>query len=69
MDNWQLISRGKVEWSAKAPNVSSSYGTLESYLDEAAEGCVVIDASEADYGAFADLVVSGPMPDCRLEKN
>ncbi len=31
------------------------------YASEAAEGCVVYDASEADSAKFISLVVSGPM--------
>ncbi len=36
------------------------------YLADAAEGCHVYDASQADYSAFASFVCSGPMLSCEL---
>jgi hypothetical protein len=67
MNSWNtpygVIGRGKAGWHAAAHNVSSSGGTLDGYLAQAAEGALVYDADGADYDAFSDLVISGPMVD------
>jgi len=67
---WQLISRGKASWCASGlddgNSCSSSGGELHDYLQGAEDGTVVYDAQGADYDAFAELVVSGPMLDLRL---
>lgn len=71
-DNWRIIGRGKAGWHAKnGEHVSSSGGFLDrlpwmgdtyrTYLDGAAEGCIVYDAEHADDDAFARLIISGPM--------
>jgi len=75
-DLYTVIGRGKAGWHASRPGCSSSGGTLEpisgtyadgrawtrpGYLAEAKEGCRVYDASEAEYGAFASFIISGPM--------
>jgi hypothetical protein len=58
---WRVIKRGIAGWSALAPNVTSSGGSLESYALEAEPGAVVYDAFEAHRSAFVDLVVNGPI--------
>lgn len=72
---WAVIGRGKAGWHAAGSGrhaTHSSGGMLEDYTywtgaackgyaSEAAEGCVVYDASEADSAAFTSLVISGPM--------
>jgi hypothetical protein len=68
----RLIGRGKVGWHTDSTytatytnnqpsRCSSSGGTLESYLKEAEDGCLVYDAIDADYPAFAQFVIAGPM--------
>lgn len=71
---WAVIGRGQNGWHAATLNggCSSSGGSLEDrtypgnqvqkgYLSEALEGCVIYDASGADYEAFARHVICGPM--------
>ena len=68
-EDWTLIGRGWVGWHADggrsawstSRGVSSSGGTLDGYLVEAREGCLLYDASEADEAAFRRLVIVGPM--------
>jgi hypothetical protein len=47
--------------------VSGSNGTLEGYLAEADDGCIVYDASEANSASFIEWVISGPMLDPALK--
>lgn len=65
-----IIGRGKCGWHASGVSrwgtFSSSGGTLDKYASEAPDGCPVYDAHDADTGAFASLVISGPMVDTRL---
>ncbi len=67
-----LIGRGKNGWHADMvgddSTASSSGGTLEGYLREAPDGTPIYDADQAEYGAFASMVVGGPMVDGRLGK-
>jgi len=74
---WHIIGRGWNGWHAKGIDVSSSGGDLQprpwhaggmttGYLEEAVEGALVYDASEADRETFARLIISGPMVDPRL---
>lgn len=68
---WHCIGRGKVGWHAEGVDISSSGGDLldyehmsgmvEGYLAQAAAGCLVYDAKDADDAAFVRHVVSGPM--------
>jgi len=62
-ERYGIIGRGKAGWHAAAHNMSSSGGTLDGYVAQAAEGALVYDADGADYDAFARLVISGPMVD------
>jgi hypothetical protein len=79
---YRLIGRGFGGWHASGVShgnkVSSRGGALlpeawwagghtKGYLQEAAEGCLVYDASEADEAVFAALVIGGPMCDPTLE--
>jgi hypothetical protein len=75
MSKWKVIGRGKAGWHADAGTVvetygkckvSSSGGTLESYLAEAVDGAFVYDADEADDEAFRHHVIAGPMLDVDL---
>jgi hypothetical protein len=66
---WSVIGRGKAGWHAKAADeysTSSSGGDLKGYLADAADGALVYDADEAEYGAYVDLVFAGPMCDPNL---
>src|SRR5262249_41280187 len=69
-DGWNqpygIIGRGKAGGHAAAHNVSSSGGTLEGYVARARDGALVYDADGAEYDAFVDLVISGPMVDVDL---
>lgn len=70
---WACIHRGKNGWAAESFDGStSSGGLLEDrvysdgekrlgYLSNAIDGAVVYDAENADYAAFAALVVAGPI--------
>lgn len=60
-ENWLKIGRGFAGWHANKDCCSSSGGTLEVYLEEAAEGCLVYDAEGTDFSVFAELVISGPL--------
>lgn len=68
-DNYKVIGRGKASWHAAAKNLSSSGGTLETYIDQAIENCLVYDADAADYDLFAKLIIAGPMVDVDLPEN
>jgi|SRR5665213_1205362 len=65
-----VIGRGKNGWHAagvgvSTPNSSSTFSTtggeLEDYLAEAGEDVLVYDAAEVEYGAWSDMVITGPM--------
>jgi hypothetical protein len=60
-ENWLKIGRGFAGWHANKDCCSSSGGSLEGYIEEAAEGCLVYDAEGTDFNTFAKLVISGPM--------
>lgn len=69
----KIIARGKIGWHAEGltkdgNRFSSSGGSLEDYLKQAPDGTPVVDAIDADYGAFAKLVIDGPMLDLTLPK-
>lgn len=79
---YRLIGRGFNGWHAsgisRGNKVSSSGGSLlpeswwaggmtTGYLQQAAEGCLVYDAAQADESAFIRLVLKGPMCDPTLE--
>jgi len=68
-DNYKVIGRGKAGWHAKTTNMSSSGGSLETYVEQAAENCLVYDADKVDYALFVRLIVSGPMIDVDLPPN
>ena len=68
-DNYKVIGRGKAGWHAKTTNMSSSGGSLETYVEQAAENCLVYDADKTDYALFVRLIVSGPMIDVDLPPN
>lgn len=68
-DNYKVIGRGKAGWHARTTNMSSSGGSLETYVDQAAENCLVYDADETDYDLFAKLIIGGPMVDVDLPEN
>jgi hypothetical protein len=56
------IGRMQAGWhGADLAGGSGSGGRLESYVQHAIDGAVVYDASGADYGACARLVINGPM--------
>lgn len=59
--SYKVIGRGKVGWHAKSESCSSSGGTLATYLKEADEGALVYDAEDAEYSAFVNLTLHGPM--------
>jgi hypothetical protein len=74
---YYVIGRGLAGWHATGKGVSSSGGSLypqkwhaggmtTGYLEQAAEGALVYDASEADERSFYKLVISGPMVDPSL---
>ncbi len=72
MDRILYISRGFAGWHAEGLSkdgnrFSSSGGTLEDYLQQAAEGCMVVDAENADYSTYAKHVIAGPMLDVSLD--
>lgn len=60
---WQIIGRGFAGWHAQAVNLRSSGGTLEKYISEAAPGCLVYDATDANDEAFTRWTYAGPMRD------
>ena len=60
-ENWLEVGCGHAGWHASKHHCSSSGGSLEGYLAEAAEGCLVYDAEKADPNAFIKYVVSGPV--------
>ena len=66
----KLIGRGKSGWHScgfdRGNKCSSSGGSLEGYLSEAEDGTPIYDADEADFDAFSELVISGPMEDVSL---
>lgn len=67
----KIISRGKCGWSAQGltkegNSFSSSGGSCEEYAKDAPDGTPVVDAIDADYGAFAKLIMAGPMLDVSL---
>jgi len=75
---WHVIGRGLAGWHAKGINVSSSGGDINpgvywtgaptrGYLQDAIDGCLIYDASEADETAFTRLILSGPMCNPALE--
>jgi hypothetical protein len=79
---YRLIGRGLGGWHASGVShgnkVSSSGGSLlpeswwaggmtTGYLQQAAEGCLVYDASTADEVAFVSVVLKGPMCDPTLK--
>lgn len=66
MRQWKVIGKGHSGWHADAGNMSSSSydpgdDRRDAYVAEAAEGCLVYDASEADADAFVRFVLGGPM--------
>jgi hypothetical protein len=67
-----IIGRGKAGWHASGTTgknkdtCSSTGGTLEHYLSEANDGCLVYDAETADDKAFTDWVFHQPMLNVRL---
>ena len=67
----KLIGRGLNGWHSSGLDhgnrCSSSGGTLEGYLAEAEDGCLIYDADGADAGAFASFICSGPMSDFTLK--
>lgn len=67
----KLIGRGQVDWHSdgveSGNKCSSSGGSLEGYLNEAEDGCLIYDADGADVGAFASFICSGPMADITLK--
>lgn len=65
-ENYTVIGRGKAGWHAQLKNISSSGGSLEKYVSEAMENCLVYDADSVDYDTFWDIVVKGPMVDTSL---
>jgi hypothetical protein len=65
-ERYGVIGRGKAGWHAAAHNVSSSGGTFDHYVTQAAEGALVYDADGADYDVYAGLVIGGPMVDPSL---
>lgn len=64
---WLEIGRGHAGWHAAYHHCSSNGGTLEGYLEEACEGCLVHDAQNADTDKFVKHVISGPMIGFNLE--
>jgi len=68
-ENYAIIGRGKAGWHAQLKNISSSGGSLEKYISEAIENCLVYDADSVDYDIFWDSVVKGPMLDLNLSPN
>lgn len=63
---WEVIGLGQSGWHAETKNVrSSSYDPtdrqLHEYAASAIDGAQVYDASKADYGTFANFVISGPI--------
>lgn len=66
-ENWQVVHRGKVGWCADAgrseryAHHASSGGDLATYAEQAVYGALLYDAEQADYEAYAALVVTGPM--------
>lgn len=64
---YRVIGRGFNGWHAQAIDMSSSGGSLENYLKDAAEGALVYDAQDANYDAFVRHVIHGPMCDPALE--
>lgn len=59
---WLVIGRMKAGWHASAAGgASSSGGTLEKYLTEAADGAAVYDGDACDYGDCAQHVMCGPI--------
>lgn len=68
-DNYKVIGRGKAGWHAKTTNMSSSGGSLETYVEQAAEDCLVYDASNVEFSLFVRFIVNGPMIDVDLPPN
>ena len=68
-ENYVVIGRGKAGWHARVANISSSGGSLEKYVSEAADNCLVYDADLVDYDMFWNAVVKGPMVDLSLSQN
>jgi hypothetical protein len=68
-ENYTVIGRGKAGWHAQLKNISSSGGSLEKYISEAIENCLVYDADLVDYDMFWNAVVKGPMVDLSLSQN
>jgi hypothetical protein len=66
-----IIGRGQAGWHADliedGNKCSSSGGSLEGYLEEAADGTPVYDAKDADGATFVSWVFKGPMIDVFLE--
>lgn len=58
---WREIGRGAGGWHANRHNCSSTGGSLEGYLKDAEEGCLVYDGKGANLAKWVHLVVSGPM--------
>lgn len=67
----KLIGRGLNGWHSTGTDqgnrCSSSGGTLEGYLSEAEDDCLIYDAHGADEGAFASFIITGPMADFTLK--
>lgn len=67
---WHVVGRGFAGWYAEGIDVSSSRGTLERYLRDAADGALVYDADhlqdDDDRRAYVSFVVNGPMVDPKL---
>jgi len=65
-----IIGRGLNGWHATGlegkNRCSSSGGTLEGYLAQAADDTPIYDAAKANVGDFASFVCNGPMADCTL---
>lgn len=64
---YKIIGRGFNGWHAEYDQGSlSGVASAERIAKEAVDGALVYDASESDFNAFYELVMSGPMVDTRL---
>lgn len=68
---WHVIRKGFVGWHAdgiskEGWSCTGSGGNFDYYMADAADNCLVVDASEVPENDFIHFTISGPMVDLKL---